>query len=558
MMNDAQHTLTLSNSGSQDFVAILRKNLEQAGGNLIIRLPTNTYHLTDEELAKQFLHISNNDSGLKSIAFSIRHRQGLTIDGQGSTLLIQGKVIPFLIENSQGITLKNFILDWETDYHAELQIEQSDSDGTIFRVLNNCAVMFMDGRVYFDDYPDNLSVERYHLHLLEYDSQKLIPAENANDFFLNSTYRMEPVSADVFRVKGLSGDAFQPGGLFIATNHVRPAPGIVVSDSSKVNIEDVTIHYAPGMAILAQRSADVELRRVTVKRNISRRISALADASHFVMCQGHIHLSECGFSGQLDDATNVHGIYGVIHKILDDHTLVIALQHYQQLGILLGNPGDNVRFLRFPEHLTLGNNQITHIRCINERYQHIVFADPISTSLVVGDILENLTLYPSLTIERCNFVDNRARGILITTPEKVLVTQTKFSNPGSAIRISGDATDWFESGATNNIEIVGNEFQNCNYGSSVWGKATIDVYPAFDMPAGYQYHQSVVIRNNQFKTFHDRLLMAKNVGYIEFVNNLILRSDSHSTHKLETDYCVLDNVDESIVRGNVESLAEKS
>ena len=306
--------------------------------------------------------------------------------------------------------------------------------------------------------------------------------------------------------------------------------------------------------MLAQRSADVALHRVTVKRSVSRRISALADASHFVMCKGHIHLSECDFSGQLDDATNVHGIYGVIHKVLDDHTLVIALQHYQQLGILLGNACDNVRFLRFPEHRSLGDNQIKHISSINERFQHIVFADPIPTSLLVGDIFENLTLYPSLTIERCNFVDNRARGILITTPGKVFVTQTTFCNPGSAIRISGDAIDWFEAGATNSIEIVGNEFKNCNYGSSVWGNATIDVYPAFDMPAGYQYHQSVVIRDNQFTTFHDRLLEAKNVGRIEFVDNLILQSDAHATHESKKAYCVLDNVDESVIRGNAERL----
>lgn len=550
-MNDAQPTQTLSHSGNPDLIATLRKNLEQSGDHLIIRLPTDTYHLTDEGLAQQFLHISNNDSGLKAVAVHIRHRRGLTIDGQGSTLFVRGKLIPFLIENCQEITLKNFILDWETDYHAELQVEQSDRDGTVFRVLNHCAVTFLDGRVYFDDYPDSLSIERYHLHLLEYDPKRLVPAEKADDFFLTSAYRVEPVSTKVFRVKGLSGDTFQRGRLFIATNHVRPAPGIVITDSSKINIEDVIIHYAPGMAILAQRSADVELQRVTVKRSALRRISALADASHFVMCKGHIHLSECNFSGQLDDATNVHGIYGVIHKILDEYTLVVALQHYQQLGILLGNARDNVRFLRFPEHLTLGENQIQQIRCINERFQHIVFSDQIPIDLVVGDILENLTLCPSLTIERCNFIDNRARGILITTPGKVLVTQTTFSNPGSAIRISGDVIDWFESGATNRIEIVGNEFQNCNYGSSFWGKATIDVYPASDMPAGHRYHQRVVIRDNQFQTFHDRLLLAKNVGRIEFVNNSILRSVSPAIHESESDYCVLDNVDESVVRGNL-------
>ncbi len=550
MMKDAQNIRTFSNSGNQDLVAVLRKSLEQSRDILVIQVPTNTYNLTDDGLDKQFLHISNNDSGLKAVAFHLCYRRGLTIDGQGSTLLVHGKLIPFLIENCREITLRNFILDWKTDYHAELLVEKSDHDGTIFRVLNNCAVMFMDGRVYFDDYPDNVSVEGYHLHLLEYDAQKLVPAEKANDFFLKGTYRMEPVAADMFRVEGLSGDTFQPGRLFIATNHVRPAPGIVVTNSSKVNIEDVTIHYAPGMAILAQRSADVTLKRVTVKRNASRRISALADASHFVMCQGNIQISECDFSGQLDDAANVHGIYGVIHKIIDDHTVVLALQHYQQLGILLGNACDNVRFLRFPEHLTLGENQIKHIRCINERFQQITFADPIPAGLLAGDIFENLTLCPNLTIVRCNFVDNRARGILITTPGKVLVTQTTFSNPGSAIRISGDATDWFESGATSSIEIVDNQFLNCNYGSPVWGRATIDAYPAFEMPDGHQYHQSVVIRNNQFKTFHDRLLQAKNVRHIEFVNNTILRSDAHAKHELETDYCVLNNVDESVVGGN--------
>ena len=556
-MNDAQHTLTLTNSGNYDLVAVLRETLEQSADNLIIRLPTDTYHISSEGLTKQFLHISNNDSGLKAVALSICHHQNLTIDGQGSTLLVKGKLIPFLIENCQDVILRNFILDWESDYHAELQVEQSDKDGTVFRVLNNCPVAVIDGRVYFDDYPDAINPEQYHLHLLEYDTQKLIPAEKADDFFLNSSYHVDKLSKNTFRVQGFTGESFQPSQLFIATNHVRPAPGIVISNSRNVKVENVTVHYALGMAIQAQHSENVELRHVTVKRSSKRRISTLADASHFVMCKGHIQLTDCDFSGQLDDATNVHGIYGVIYKILDDHTLVVALQHYQQLGTLLGIEHDKVRFLRFPENLSLGDNQIEHIRCINERFQQIVFADPVPDHLIAGDILENLTLCPDLTIDGCRFVDNRARGILITTPGKVLVTRTTFHNPGSAIRVSGDVIDWFEAGATRHIEIVDNKFLDCNYGSSAWGNATIDVYPAFDMPDGHQYHQYVMICDNQFNTSSGRLLEARNVGRIEFVNNAILRSDLHNIHETGSGYCVLNDVDESIISGNTESVTER-
>jgi len=556
-MNDVQHTLTLSNSSYRGLVADLREALEQGGDNRLIRLPTGTYHIKDDGLDKQFLHISNNDSGLKAVAFAMQHRRRLTLDGQGSTLLVEGKSIPFLIENCHDITLKNFTLDWASDYHAELAVEESDATGTKFCILNNCPAIVIDGRIYFDDYPDSLSVEQYHLHLLEYNPDRLTPAEKADDFFLNSSYQVEALSAETFRVEGLTGETFQPGSLFIATNHVRPAPGIVISNSSNVTIEDITVHYALGMAIQAQHSENIELHRVTVKRSSKRRISTLADASHFVMCKGHIHLSECDFSGQLDDATNVHGIYGVVHKVLDDHTIVVALQHYQQLGTRLGNTHDNVRFLRFPENLALGNNQIAHIRCINERFQQIVFVDAIPGKLAEGDILENLTLCPDLTIDGCNFVDNRARGILITTPGKVLVTRTTFHNSGSAIRISGDVIDWFEAGATNHIEIISNQFLNCNYGSVVWGHATIDIYPAFDMPDGHHYHQNVVIRDNQFNTSHERLLQAKNVGRIEFVNNTILRPVTYGSESGH-DYCILDSIDESIVSGNTESLAENS
>ena len=53
------------------------------------------------------------------------------------------------------------------------------------------------------------------------------------------------------------------------------------------------------------------------------------------------------------------------------------------------------------------------------------------------------------------------RGILISTPGKVIVEDNYFATAGTPILIEGDTSHWFESGGTEDVLIRNNVFDNC-------------------------------------------------------------------------------------------------
>jgi hypothetical protein len=60
------------------------------------------YDFRPERAGEQYLFVSNNDEGLKRIAFPLTDIKGLEIDGGGSTFVFHGYTVPFLIEESSG------------------------------------------------------------------------------------------------------------------------------------------------------------------------------------------------------------------------------------------------------------------------------------------------------------------------------------------------------------------------------------------------------------------------------------------------------------------------
>ena len=59
-------------------------------------------------------------------------------------------------------------------------------------------------------------------------------------------------------------------------------------------------------------------------------------------------------------------------------------------------------------------------------------------------VAENLTLSPEVTVKRCVFRGNRARGMLLTC-RSALVEDCLFEVPGAAVYLEGEAEYWYES-----------------------------------------------------------------------------------------------------------------
>lgn len=120
---------------------------------------------------------------------------------------------------------------------------------------------------------------------------------------------------------------------------------------------------------------------------------------------------------------------------------------------------------------------------LNEREFILETEKPFSRTIQAGMALENLTWTPDVEIRNCRFLSNRARGLLISTPGKVVVENNFFASSGSAILIAGDANYWYESGAVRDLLIRGNRFDaSCLTSEYQFTEAVISILPEIPEP----------------------------------------------------------------------------
>ena len=237
-------------------------------------------------------------------------------------------------------------------------------------------------------------------------------------------------------------------------------------------------------------------------RDRGRVVSCTADATHFSNCEGSIVLKDNLFENQLDDATNIHGIYEKVERIVAPDKILTRLVHGQQFGFRTFKPGDKIELVRGKSMITYAENTIADVETINKEFKLLTLKDELPETAVAGDAVAVIRDYPEITITGNYIGKNRARGMLLNCRGKTLVENNVFHAPGAAILFEGDACFWFEQGGVSDCTIRGNVFENCKF--SVWGGAVIDVAAGVreDLDKS-RYNKNIVIENNTFKVFDD-------------------------------------------------------
>jgi len=317
----------------------------------------------------------------------------------------------------------------------------------------------------------------------------------------------------------------------------RPSPGIFVHKGKDIRLENISVHYAEGMGLLAQVTENISLDRFQVALRGDqdpRYFTAQADATHFSGCKGVIVSKNGLYENMMDDAINIHGTYLKITKRLDDKTLVGRYMHDQSYGFDWGDAGDTVQFIRSGTmELWDQKNQIQSIQILRDKEDDpirefkITFKqvldpaiDPAKTAIGI----ENLTWTPRVLFSGNTIRHNRARGALFSTPRKTLVERNLFDHTsGTAILLCGDANGWYETGSCHDIVIRQNTFINALTNMFQFTNAVISIYPEIpDLKNQQKYfHSGIIIENNLFETFDKPILYAKSVDGLVFRSNRI-------------------------------------
>lgn len=514
------------------------------GEKVILRFPEGRYEFHEKGAAVREYYISNHDqTNPKKVGIALEDMKNLTLDGQGSEFVFHGRMLPVSLLRSENCLLKNFSIDFENPHIAQVKIVENDpQDGIVFE-----PAPWVDYRIakdsIFEAYGEGWTMRHSWGIAFDGDTKHLV--YNTSDIGCPTKGASE-VAPRRIHAPGWKDARLVPGTVVAMRGWGRPTPGIFLSHDVNTTIENVKVHYAEGMGLLAQLCENITLEKfgVCLKGDADPRyFTTQADATHFSGCKGKIVSCNGLYEGMMDDAINVHGTYLKVVKRVDDCTLVGRYMHGQSWGFEWGCPGDEVQFIRSNTMELVGKqNKIISIRPYDKEQTEgareflITFQEPVDQVIneQSGFGIENLTWTPEVLFSGNVIRNNRARGSLFSTPRKTIVENNLFDHTsGAAILLCGDCNGWFETGACRHVIIRKNRFVNALTNLFQFTNAVISIYPEIpDLKGQQQYFHGgpeggIVIEDNEFETFDAPILCAKSVDGLVFRNNTI---------KLNTEY----------------------
>lgn len=506
------------------------------GEKVILRFPEGRYEFHEKGAAVREYYISNHDqTNPKKVGIALEDMKNLTLDGQGSEFVFHGRMLPVSLLRSENCLLKNFSIDFENPHIAQVKIVENDpQDGIVFE-----PAPWVDYRIakdsIFEAYGEGWTMRHSWGIAFDGDTKHLV--YNTSDIGCPTKGASE-VAPRRIHAPGWKDARLVPGTVVAMRGWGRPTPGIFLSHDVNTTIENVKVHYAEGMGLLAQLCENITLEKfgVCLKGDADPRyFTTQADATHFSGCKGKIVSCNGLYEGMMDDAINVHGTYLKVVKRVDDRTLVGRYMHGQSWGFEWGCPGDEVQFIRSNTMELVGKqNKIISIRPYDKEQTEgareflITFQEPVDQVIneQSGFGIENLTWTPEVLFSGNVIRNNRARGSLFSTPRKTIVENNLFDHTsGAAILLCGDCNGWFETGACRHVIIRKNRFVNALTNLFQFTNAVISIYPEIpDLKGQQQYFHGgpeggIVIEDNEFETFDAPILYAKSVDGLVFRNN---------------------------------------
>lgn len=546
----------LEPNSRENAVPAVQKAIEacrkQPGSTLLF--PKGRYDFWAQHAVERAYFESNTtDNNPKTLAILLDSLNDFTLDGDGSLIVMHGRMQPLTTDHCTNIRLKNFSIDWDIPLTSQAKVLSTTADYFEIEIDRmEYPYIIEDNKLTFVGEGWKSAI----WGIMQFDPETHLVLPNTGDNLGWQRYRAEAVRPGVVRLSNPDRAKRYPkaGTLLVLRHSARDHAGIFLYHSQQLNLEQINVYHTCGLGILAQYSGDISLNRVNVVPNEAkgRILSGHDDGFHFMGCNGLLKIEHCKWAGLMDDPINIHGTYARIVEIISPTRLKCKFMHEQSEGMEWGRAGEKVGFIENKSMRTIATGSMTAFEPLNKADFIVELQGPIPAGLEVGAALENLTCVPDVEIRNCFFGSSRARGLLLSTPGKVVVEDNIFESSGSAILIAGDANQWYESGAVKDVLIRNNTFRYpCMSSMYQFCEGVISIDPEVPQPdAKYPFHRNIRIENNTFHLFDYPILYAKSVEGLHFTNNTLIRDTTYEPFHRRKDGITLDACLRVTISGN--------
>lgn len=512
--------------------------------SIVLRFAKGKYFFHEAGAATRTYYISNHDqTNPKKVGIELEGFRHFTLEGNGAELIFHGRMLPLALLHSAHCTLRNFSIDFANPHITQIRVTENNAGQGITFMPAPWVKWRISKDSLFEAYGEGWRTRP--TSGIAFEEEKRHIVYNTSDLYMQ-TKGVTATPAGTLTAPHWKDSRLIPGTVVAMRTWHRPAPGIFLHRNLNTVLENIKVHYAEGMGLLAQLCENITLDAFGVclkGADDPRYFTTQADATHFSGCKGKIISCNGLYEGMMDDAINVHGTYLKVVNRIDDHTLVGRYMHDQSWGFEWGEPGDSIQFIRSATMDIIGKtNRITGISPTDRqetagvREFRITFRDPIDPQICEqeGYGIENLTWTPEVEFKGNIIRNNRARGALFSTPQRVIVENNLFDHTsGTAILLCGDCNGWYETGACRNVVIRKNRFVNALTSQFQFTNAIISIYPEIpDLEGQRQYFHggkegSILIEENEFDTFDAPILYAKSVDGLTFRHNILKKNNEY-------------------------------
>ena len=528
--NAADKIIKVSQNGSA--ASSIRTALEKAaamkGSPVTLKLDLGLWNIPREEAIVRKYYVSNttseseNPDPSKHIALLLRGLRNVTIDGSGSTIMLDGEMSAFIIDSCQNITLRNLTIDNAHPTQTEMTVEAEGKDYMICRTHATSQYRIKNGKVewYGRGWAFTNGIAQWYDTVRDVTWRDWSPTDNVVE-----AREMEPGK---LYIKYNKKPEVSVGTVFQMRDAIRREVCGLIWQSKNVRLENVRIYYLSNFGVVGQVSENISIHRCwfAPEEGSGRTNAGFADFVQMSGCRGLIDITDTKFAGAHDDPINVHGTHLQIVRATSANTLLLRYMHHQTFGFQSFHSGDDIEIVNPETLLAEGTYKVKSARMVSPREIEITLNKPVSADLLKNGarVVENITWTPRVHIARCHFSRIPTRGILITTRQPSVIEDNYFYGMQmSAILVADDARSWFESGPVHNLVIRNNVFNRC-LGTIIW------INPENRKKEG-AVHRNITIENNVFtlNSKDDKPVVFHSVDNLKINNNLVISPDGKTT-----------------------------